>query len=547
MTITNTLLLIIASVALLLWGINMVRKSFTRAYGTSLRKMIEASTGNRFLALFSGIGATTILQSSSATTLLLSNFAGRGLITTSAAIAVVLGADIGTTLVAQILTFDLAWLMPVLLIAGILGNKIYKNGGRNKHLARAVIGIGLMLLSLTMLREAVEPLKSSPLLPQIIAPMENEWVLALAFSALLTWMIHSSLAAVLLFSSFTAAGILSFELGLVFILGANVGGALVPIFSTMSEDPKVRRIPAANMIMRLLGVMAMMPALTLLPQFDIAADRAMVLFHTAFNVLLALVFLPFTGLIGDIATKLIPNKDNQDDPARPKYLDKDAIETPVIALAGAARETLRMAEMVESMLEDTIICLRSNNDSLMKSVREKDDQIDKLYSAIKLYMTKVTHEELDPKESDRYIQILTYATNLEHIGDIIDTSLLEIAWKRMQRGEEFSEEGFKEIKDYHNQVLENMRLAQTIFLSEDPRLARDLIQGKKELRQAEIESSYSHFDRLRSGKKESLATSSMHLDILRDYRRINSYVTSIAYTILDNVKEHKDERKLLKE
>ena len=202
-----------------------------------------------------------------------------------------------------------------------------------------------------------------------------------------------------------------------------------------------------------------------------------------------------------------------------------------------------MAEMVEDMLTQTIESFKQNSDKMAKDISRKDDTVDRLYTHIKHYLAKMTQESLDPKEADRYLQILTFSTNLEHVGDIIDTSLTDLAKNKIKNNERFSEEGWTEIKDFHKQVLENMKLAQSLFLSEDPSLARKLIDAKKTIREAEQETSSLHFERLRQGLPETIATSSLHLDIIRDYRRINSYITTVAYQILENVDLHADQRK----
>jgi phosphate:Na+ symporter len=265
----------------------------------------------------------------------------------------------------------------------------------------------------------------------------------------------------------------------------------------------------------------------------------MVNLHVLFNLVLALIFLPTAHWIARLCEKLIPKAKDAPKPAyEPIYMDDKNLSTPVIALASAARETLRMAEMVQQMLENTIEAFKQNDDRLANRISKNDDTVDRLYGKIKLYMTRLTQEALDPKESDRYLQIITFATNLEHIGDIIDKSLMELAKKKIKSKERFSDEGWEEIKNFHNQIVENMRSAQNIFLSEDPDLAQKLVDRKKEVGIAERASSAMHFDRLREGLPASLATSSLHLDIIRDYRRINSYITSIAYEILENAEKY---------
>lgn len=521
----------------------MVRIGFSRAYGTALRTMISHGTSNRLRAFFSGIFVTTILQSSTATALMLASFAQRNLIKTTAALGVMLGADVGTTLVAQILVFDLSLITPVLIGIGVITHIYHEKGGRWRHLARVTIGLGLMLLALSWLRESALPLKESDTLPLILKPLEDERILAVLVAAIFTYILHSSLASVLVFASLAASGVLSYGLGITLVLGANLGGALVPVIASLRSSPEVLRIPVGNLLIRSAGVAVALPFANYYPELltgmGVDPARELVVFHTAFNVILAIAFLPLIGPMCKLCEFIIPKREGEIDPAKPQYLDDRALDTPVVALAGAARETLRMAEFVEQMFRDTIKVLDTNDEKLAREIQEKDDAVDQLFEAIKIYLTLLSRESLDPKEADRYIQIMTFATNLEHIGDIIDHSLMEIAQKKIDAQDRFSSAGFKEISEFHRQVLSNMRLAQNIFLSEDPELARQLVEGKEEMRRAEESSSKSHFDRLRLRLPETIATSSLHLDIIRDFRRINTYVTSVAYAILHNAEMHK--------
>ena len=539
---------IIGAVCLLLWGTRMVKMGFTRAYGSSLRLWISRSTSNRFSSALSGFATTTLLQSSTAATILMLSFVKKHGIKLTAAIAFVIGADIATTVVAQILTFDLSWLSPALMAIGIIGHIKYEHGGRRRHVFRILIGLGLMLLSLALIRDVTLPLKTSETLPLIMEPLNSDPSMAIAFSAILTWIVHSSLATILLFATFATNSIIDIELGFLMVIGANLGGALISFVATYKQGPKARQITGSNILMRaacaILFYVFMQDILMHLNTYDLDPARAIVTLHVLFNVSLGLIFLPIVPLVATLGQTIFPYKENKTrEESDPLYLDEEALFTPVIALASAARETLRMAEMVEDMLTQTIESFKQNSDKMAKDISRKDDTVDRLYTHIKHYLAKMTQESLDPKEADRYLQILTFSTNLEHVGDIIDTSLTDLAKNKIKNNERFSEEGWTEIKDFHKQVLENMKLAQSLFLSEDPSLARKLIDAKKTIREAEQETSSLHFERLRQGLPETIATSSLHLDIIRDYRRINSYITTVAYQILENVDLHADQRK----
>ncbi|MBU0859405.1 MAG: Na/Pi cotransporter family protein, partial [Alphaproteobacteria bacterium] len=475
-------------------------------------------------------------QSSTATILLIASFAGQAMISTTAALALILGADVGTTIVAQLLTFDLSWLYPVLLTSGVILFSFDKIS-KAKNIGRIMIGLGLVLLSLAWIRESASPLQHSETLPIILNAIGGDMLLALVIAALLTWMAHSSLAIVLLLMSLTTSGVLPVELGLIMVLGANMGGTIAPLLSTMRDAPAAFRVPAGNMVMRGIGVVAMLPFMGyLLPYLELVTTdpaRQLVTFHMGFNIALALIFLPLVGVVAALCKKLFPDRIDAADPSVPRFLNHNEIDTPAIALSSAARETLRMAEFAQEMLEDTIKAFRTNDEAMVNRIRSKDDVIDKLYHALKLYMARLTQEYMDKEDADRYVQILTFATNLEHAGDIIDKNLMPLALKKIRNQGSFSTQGFKEIENIHNLVLDSLKLAQNVFISSDVDLARKMLSEKEVIRQAEITASISHIERLREKVPESIATSSLHLDIIRDYRRINSYMCTVAFPLLE--------------
>lgn len=534
------------AVCLLLWGLRSVRNGMTRAFGSDLHKAISASTQSRLKAFTAGVGVTALLQSSTATALIIASFCGQGLLTLSAGLAVMLGADVGTTIVAQVLSFDLRWIAPAFMVVGYILFKTYNKAGRLEHIGRFFIGLGMMLFALMWIRQSSAPLKEAEVLKIVLQSLEKDAILSVLIVALLTWVVHSSLAVVLLLVTLVASGVLPVYVGLAMVLGANLGGALAPLAATLKDSREAARVPIGNLLMRLAGVIVMLPFI------DFVHDRMLLLgepperlivhFHMAFNIGLALVFLPLTGKLADLCIKLVPEKTGEDDPGKAKYLDEKELGTPSIALSSAMRETLRMADTLQEMLEDTIIALRDNNDALVRKIQDKDDIIDKLYRAVKMFMAKITRESLDPHESDQYLHILSYATNLENAGDTIDKSLMEMARKKIKGRSRFSREGWQEIQDMHNFVMETVRLAQNVFVSSDPDLARRLLEGKEKLRLKEQKATQAHIDRIREGIPETIATSSLHLDILRDYRRINSYVTSVAYGILEEAGELRESR-----
>lgn len=515
----------------------MLRLGVTRGFGATLRRFIGICASNRVKGFLAGMAITTMLQSSMAAILMVASFAGRGFVTTGSALAVVLGADVGTTLIAQLLSFDFSMVMPIAMILGYILFSVKHDSGKTKNIGRILVGLALMLLALEIIREATGPLKESETLPLILKPLQSDPFFALMISALLTWIIHSSLAFILLLLPLASEGVLPMDVAVYMVLGANLGGTIAPIITTLKEMPETRRIPLGNMIIRLGGVTAAYIAMPFihpyLPMLDGEGARQIVNLHTGFNLVLALFCLPLTNVMGRLTERLIPDRIQPDDPARPLYLDDNSLDTPSVALAAATRETLRMGDLLLQMLRETIDVFRNNDDQLLAKVREQDNTIDRIYAAIKIYMAKVTQEFMDPKEAQRYVQILTFSTNLEHAGDVIDKNLLPLAQKKIRNDQDFSKAGFKEIEHIHSLVVESVQLAQSIFVSGDIAMARKLLEDKEIIRKAESEAMTAHIDRLRGGVPETIATSSLHLDIIRDYRRINTYMCAVALPLLE--------------
>lgn len=532
------LLHVMSGVCVLLWGLRGVKLGMTKAFGQGLHRAISWGTKNRIRAFLSGIGVTTLLQSSTATALIVASFSGRKMITGAAALAVMIGADVGTTLVAQLLTFDLSWMMPSMLISGFIIYTVFENKpGRLSHFGKMLIGLGLMLLALSLIKQGAAPLRESDVLPVVLDSLDQDPVLLVLIAALLTWLCHSSLAVVLLLGSLMAAQIVPIHVGLAMVLGANLGGVMAPLVATMKDSPEAMRVPVGNLLMRLVGVVIILPMLepvqNILTGITNDPARMVVNMHMGFNLMLAVIFLPFTGSLYHLTLRLIPDRPDADDPGKARYLDEKQLDIPAIALASAGREALRMADLVQSMMEDTIVALRTNDESIVFRIRARDDVLDKLNKAVKLYMAKMARESLDPEDTQQYIRTLTFATNLENVGDTIDKSLMEMALKKIREHKRFSERGWAEIQEIHNAVLETVRLAQTVFVTSDEKLARRMIEAKENLRKAEQRATQSHMDRIREGIPETIATSGLHLDIIRDYRRINSYMCTVAFPILE--------------
>ena len=532
-----TLLQLAGSVALLLWGVHMVQTGVQRTFGARLRGLLGTALRNRFAAFLAGLGVTAILQSSTATGLMVTGFAAGGLVELAPALAVMLGANVGTTLIVQALSFNVADVAPVLVLIGVL---MFRRGtASTRDLGRVFIGLGLMLMALRDLLELVTPYEDVPSLRLLLGAVATEPVLDVILAAGLTWAAHSSVAIVLLVVSLAAKGVVPPEAAFALVLGANLGTAINPCLEgAAGDDPAARRLPIGNLLNRLVGVAIALALLNpigrLMVTIEPNGSRAVADFHTLFNLTLAAASFPLLPGLAALLRRLLPARVDPADPSRPLYLDPAARETPVVALGGAAREALRLADVLEAMLSGLRDVFERDDRRRVTETKRLDDVLDKLDTAIKAYLTTIDPEAMADADHRRVSDILAFATNMEHAGDVVDKNLLGLTAKRIKRGLIFSREGQAELLGIVDRLLANLRTAATVFMTEDIRAARLLAAEKESFRDLVALATTAHFERLRAGRIETAETSTLHLDLLRDLARVNTHlVAAAAYPVLE--------------
>ena len=528
---------LMGGVALLLWGLHMVHSGVVRAFGADLRRLLGMALKSRLRAFLAGAFVTGLLQSSTATGLMAASFVTGGTLDLAPALAVMLGANVGTTLVVQMLSFNISIVTPVLLLVGVIA---FKRGGRTRtrDLGRVVIGIGLMLLALHIFLGALVTTESATVSRAVLGAITDQPLLCLLIAAGLTCAAHSSVAVVLVVMSLGAAHLVSPTAVLALVLGANVGSALNPLIETgQPGNLASRRLPIGNLATRLVGCALVLPFLNpiadLLQRFEPNPARLAADFHTAFNILLALVFIGPLDLIAARLTRCLPERPKPAEPGTPVYLDPSAASAPAVALVCAAREVLRMGDLIEIMLRQAMTALLTNDRKLVAEISRMDDAIDSLNDAVKLYVTRMTRDSLDDRDGYRAMEIISFSINLEHVGDIIDKNLMDLASKKIRRGITFSKEGEADLVEFHGLVVDSLKLSVGIFMSGDMQVARQLIAAKAHVREREFAAAERYLTRLREGTPESIESYSLDLDILRDLKRVHSHLCSAAYPVLE--------------
>ena len=532
------LLNLLAAIALLVWGTHLVRTGVLRVFGANLRQMLARSMGNRFTAALSGIGVTALVQSSTATSLMTSSFVGQGLITLPAALAIMRGADIGTSLMSVLFSLDLSWLSPLFIFVGVVLFLSTKDGTAGR-IGRVLIGLGLMLLALRLVVEATEPLLASPVIRGLLAAVSSDLLMEITLGMLLAVLAYSSLAVVLLIAALAASQVIQMEVALGLVLGANLGSGVLAVLTTYKSAIEVRHVTVGNFVFKLMGVVLAAPFIglwlrhvhPLMPD----ATQGVVLFHLAFNVAMSVAFIGLTQLVAKAMEKLMPKPpDQRAERNRPQHLDPSALSTPSLAISCAAREALHQADVVETMMLGIMTVIKNNDLALAGDLRKLDDTVDRLYSNIKYYLTKISREALSEEESRRWTDIISFTINMEQIGDIIERIMIDVGDKKIKPGRNFSEAGMAEISELHARLLDNLRLSMSVFLNGNVHDAKKLLEEKARFRDLEHAYSRSHLVRLADNTLSSIETSSLHIDLISELKRINSHICSIAYPILDS-------------
>jgi phosphate:Na+ symporter len=538
---TLTLIDLAGTIALLMWGVHMVQTGIQRAFGPNLRRILGRAFGGRLRAFLAGLGVTAVLQSSTATGLMAASFAAGGLVDLVPALAVMLGANVGTTLIVQVLSFDIAKVASLFILIGVV---LFRRSGqsRPRDLGRVAIGLGLMLIALQGLVSLMTPYEDVPSLRLLMGAIATQPVIAATLAAGLTWLAHSSVATILLIVSLAANQVVPPETAFALVLGANLGSALNPLIEGgNSGDPVTRRLPIGNLLNRVVGVvlgLALLPWIgPLMVTVDPNAARAVADFHTVFNLLMAALFLPLLQPFAQLLRLMLPARAGAVDPSKPLYLDENAREMPAIALAGAAREALRMADVLEAMLRNAHDALDRGDRNQVGAVKGLDNVLDRLNREIKVYLTALDPDSLDDADNRRLSEILGFVTNLEHAGDIVEKGLVGVASKRLKRGLSFSVEGQAEIRAMIERLAGNVSAAAAVFMTDDPRAARRLLAEEEVFRDLEARATEAHFARIRAGRVESVETSALHLDVLRDLKRINAHLTAAGDSVLDRMGE----------
>ncbi|SQF93701.1 Na/Pi cotransporter II-like protein [Paucimonas lemoignei] len=531
-----TLLDLLSAVALLIWGTHIVRTGILRVYGSQLRQVISQNMSRRPLAFIAGILVTAVVQSSNATAMLVTSFVGQGLMALTPALAIMLGADVGTALMSRILTFDLSWLSPLLIFLGVIFF-LSRKQTRIGQLGRVAIGLGLIVLALQLIVTAAAPITQNAGVKVLFASLTGDLLLDALVGALFAMISYSSLAAVLLTATLAGAEIISLPVAIGLVIGANIGSGMLAFLSTSMQNVAGRQVALGSLLYKLFGLLLVIPVLDPLVHWidslGFSPQDLVIGFHLVYNTSRCLIMLPTVGWMARLCAFLLPERPEVNGLAKPRHLDLTALSTPSLALANAVRETLRMGDLIEGMLGSMLEVLRGTQTAVTQEIRRLNDDVEALYSAIKLYLAQMPREDLGEQDNRRWAEIIELTINLELAAGLIERMLRKVQQQKTSQRRSFSDVGLEELAGLHSQLLSNLRLGLSVFLSGDPESARQLLREKRRFRAQERRLAHAHVSRLQRKVVQSIETSSLHLELISDMKRLNSLFCSSAYVVLE--------------
>lgn len=521
--------------ALLLWGLHMVQSGIMRAYGSRLRQRLGVGLANRRRGVAAGLAVTALLQSSTATAFMVASFCAGGAVALVPGLAAMLGANVGTALIVQVLSFDVSALAPLLILAGVVA---FRGTGqaRRRDLGRAAIGLGLMLLSLHMMVAVMAPVETSPALRAVLSAVADLSLPNLLIAAVIAWAMHASVAAVLFVASLHAAGVIGAEAAIAMVVGANIGSALNPVLEGDRSEWARLRVPLGNLANRLVGGVAVLAALPWATQammwIDPAPARLVANTHLVFNVVLAVATLPLLPAMARALERLLPEAGPAGDPAAPRYLDEAALHSPPVALANAEREALRQADALEEMLRAIATGFRTEDRDLAKRIARLNEVVDRLNRAVQVYLAGLPPELLGQEEQRRVAEIRAFVLHLESAGDVLDRSLARVAAKWAKDGVRLDDGMMDAIQAMHARGLDQLQLAIAAFMREDITAARQLIEEKERMRieEAEVARSFSL-----ATEPAAIAAQGVLLEVVRDLKRVGGHLAATAHPLLERI------------
>ena len=520
---------LVGGLALFLFGMDLMTESLRLIVGDKARAVLEKLTANRFVGLLTGAGITAVIQSSSVTTVLVVGFISAGLMSFVQSIPVILGSNIGTTITAQIIAFNITNWALVLISVGF-GINVAAKRQRRKSQGTALLGLGLIFFGMVVMGGAMSPLRTYEPFINMMETLDNP-LLGILAGAVITAVLQSSSATTGIVIVLASQGLITPAAGIALVLGANIGTSVTALLAAIGKPREAQRAAVAHLLFNVAGVILWIPfvgwLVSVVGSVGGGTAREVANAHTIFNVTNALIFLPFVNQFAALVTKLVPDKPVEGD-MRPKYLDRSLIRNPSLALSAARMEMLRMASRVQGMLSDILPAALDGSIDSLADVEAMDDEVDLLHGLLLEYLGDIGEARLSEASSDELMDLFEATNSLEAIGDIIETNLIALGHQRIGASITVSDETREVLEIYHKAVYDAFQLALIAVTQKDQKAAKKVSLMKSHIRNLERAAAQHEAERLVADEPNRIATYRFETDLIANLKRIYYFTRRIA-------------------
>jgi phosphate:Na+ symporter len=538
---------LLGGLALFLFGMGQMADSLKVVAGDRMKAILARLTRNRVAGVLTGAFVTAVIQSSSVTTVLVVGFISAGIMTLGQSVGVILGADIGTTVTAQIIAFNIKEYSLLLVAAGFLVMFVARRE-TTRYYGTAIMGLGLVFLGMGIMGEAMKPLRSWQPFLNVMAGMENPW-LGIAVGAVFTALVQSSSATVGIIIVLGSQGLVSLPAGIALLLGANIGTTVTALLASIGRPREAQRAAVIHLIFKVVGVLIWVflipqliwlavqvspshPELAGTARLAAEAPRQFANAHTLFNVVNTLLFLPFTGGFVWLVRRLVPDRKNGDRKVQIKYLDEGLLRTPAFALDRARLEMLHMGDLVRAMLKDILPVTLGGDREDLKGFSVRDDEVDQLHGEIVTYLGRVSQEALTAPQTEELLQLMEATNDLENIGDIIETNLVSLGRSRLDDGVHVSAATAAVLEEFHNSVRRALDMALVAVSQKNEAAAAEVVGMKGEINRQADSAAIHEARRLVAHEPGRLAAYTFEVDVLESLKRVFYFTKRMARAAL---------------
>ncbi|PRR83555.1 hypothetical protein CLVI_08050 [Clostridium vincentii] len=533
----STLIIIIklmGGLGLFIYGMKLMGDGLENAAGEGLKKILEKITSNPIMSVTVGAAVAAVIQSSSATTVMVVGFVNAGVMNLAQATGIIMGANIGTTITAQLVSFKLDQIAPLFVFAGAV-MVMFARGKKRKEIGNIVLGFGILFTGMGVMSTSMTPLTTSPVFEQLIIAIGDNWFIGIITGAVITAVLQSSSATTGILVAVATAGAIDIKIALPIIFGCNIGTCVTALIASVGANKNGKKAAAIHLIFNIVGTIIFIPFLGVLGDFvgsfSGSVTRQIANAHTVFNIANTMIMLPFSKYLIMVVNKIIPGEDEFEKIA-PKYIDDRLLETPVIAAGQVIKETIRMANKAKRNLELSMNAFTSEDEKLVKKVYENEELINVLEQAITTFLVKLSKCDLSDKEAGIIASTFHVIMDIERIGDHAE-NIAELAEQKINKKLTYSAGAIEDLYEIYNYTMTALQVAIESYSNRDCEKARSIDSIEARIDAAHRKFREKHIKRLYDGKCNAYS-GAIFLDLIINLERIGDHSTNIAESVIEN-------------